>query len=269
MLAQTVLDAEPEERAGVYRSTMAVAKQYGIDTTGLPDIWTPETESYLQNVINVASGMKGDQRKFGATPEGYVIDPRKEEIRKLKGFIGTEEDKKETYKRTTDLRKEYTKESGEFIDTRDSFNRIKASAENPSASGDVALVYNFMKILDPGARVTDKDYATAKNASNIPEWIRARYNKAKDGTMLTSSMRNDFVDRAGKLYNRQVGTQKKREKQYRGIAKRQGIPEEDAIIDLYKIEQPQANLKQRILNNPTPEEREQARIMLEKRKGGR
>ena len=56
---------------------------------------------------------------------------------------------KEVFKRTTKLRGEFTNLSKEFIKQRDSFNRIEASAKDHSAAGDLALIFNFMKLLDP------------------------------------------------------------------------------------------------------------------------
>jgi hypothetical protein len=94
MLAQTVLDADPEERAEVYRATMQVAKNYGIDVEGLPDVWSDETADYLQNVINVAGSMKGDQRMFGKVPEGYVLDPATGQAKRFGGLPTEEKERK-------------------------------------------------------------------------------------------------------------------------------------------------------------------------------
>lgn len=236
MLAQTVLEAEPEERADVYRATLGLAKNYGIDTEGLPDVWTEETGEYLQNVINMAKGQRGDQRMFGKTPEGYVVDPEKEEIRKLKGFKGTPESQEKMFARTTGLRKEYVKESDQFIKTRDAFNKIEASFEDPSPAGDMAGIFSYMKLLDPGSTVREGEYATVEKAGSVPNWVRRAYNKAVKGDLLTPKMRKDFSNRSKKLFNKQKITQKKRETQYRGIAKRQGLPEQDVLIDLYRAE---------------------------------
>src|SRR3990172_3435846 len=49
------------------------------------------------------------------------------------------------------LRKEFTAQSKVFIDVRDSFARIEASSQNPSAAGDLSLIFNYMKMLDPAS----------------------------------------------------------------------------------------------------------------------
>lgn len=87
-----------------------------------------------------------------------------------------------------------------YIDIRDSYNRIIASAKDPSAAGDMALIFNYMKVLDPGSTVREGEFATAQNSAGVPEIIRAQYNKVMSGKRLSTSQRDDFVDRAKKLY---------------------------------------------------------------------
>ena len=48
------------------------------------------------------------------------------------------------------LRKEFTKNTGDFAKVNDAYGRITASASNPTAAGDLSLIFNFMKVLDPG-----------------------------------------------------------------------------------------------------------------------
>ena len=50
-----------------------------------------------------------------------------------------------------DLRKEFTTQMKPFTELGQAFRKIEATALNPSTAGDISLVYNFMKILDPGS----------------------------------------------------------------------------------------------------------------------
>lgn len=136
------------------------------------------------------------------------------------------------FKQSMDLRKEFTKNSQQFVTQRDSYNRILASAEDPSPAGDLALIFNYMKVLDPGSTVREGEFATAQNSAGIPERVRAQYNKIISGERLSDKTRTDFVGRSGKLFNKALQTQKRRVKQFEGIARRAKLLPEDVILDL-------------------------------------
>lgn len=167
-------------------------------------------------------GKKAADIKAGFLPETTPLD-KPEDLEKKRERV---------FKQTTDLRKEFTKNSGEFIKQRDAFDRVRASVEAPSAAGDLALIFNYMKILDPGSTVREGEFANAENSAGIPQRLRGQYNKVISGQRLAPEQRDDFFDRAGKLFDKAVTRQKKRVDQFKGIAERNSLPVEDAIIDL-------------------------------------
>jgi len=92
-------------------------------------------------------------------------------------------------------------------------------------SDDIALVFSFMKTLDPSSTVREGEYATAKNAGGIPETIINTYNKARSGKFLTEEQRRDFIETARKSY---TGISKEAENiasRYKLMASDRGIPE--------------------------------------------
>lgn len=128
------------------------------------------------------------------------------------------------------MRKEYTSLSGDFIKVRDAMGRIEASAKDPSAAGDLALIFNYMKVLDPGSVVRESEFATAANAAGVPARIRNTYNKVLTGERLAVEQRQDFLDRARKLFASQQGFQKNLVKQYTKQAERAGIDPSRVIV---------------------------------------
>lgn len=118
------------------------------------------------------------------------------------------------------LRDDYNNASKDFVKVRDAHQRVLSSAKDPSAAGDLALIFNYMKVLDPGSTVREGEFATAQNSGSIPERVKAQYNKAIDGERLSDSIRNDFVDRSGRLYKAAETNQEKIENQYTEISKR-------------------------------------------------
>mgnify|MGYP003675502365 CR=1 FL=1 len=135
------------------------------------------------------------------------------------------------FKNTSKLRKEFTANSGEFIKQRDAFSRIQASVEDPTAAGDLSLIFNYMKLLDPGSTVREGEFATAQNSAGVPDIIRARFNKVSSGERLAKATRDDFNDRSQRLFKKAKGIQKRRIKQFEGIARRNNLPVEDILLD--------------------------------------
>lgn len=129
------------------------------------------------------------------------------------------------------IRGEFTKLSGDFIKLRDAIGKVRLGAENPSAAGDIAMIFNFMKINDPGSTVREGEFATAQNAAGVPERIRAQYNQIVSGERLTVNQRQDFLDTSVLLFNAQKEKQIQLEESFGGIADRAGINRDDVVID--------------------------------------
>lgn len=135
------------------------------------------------------------------------------------------------FKEVQSLRKEFAAETKSFLDVNDAYTRVLESAKDPSPAGDMALIFNYMKVLDPGSTVREGEFATAQQAGSIPQSIIAKYNKARDGTILEDGQRKDFVDRAGKLFEGAARNNKKREAEYTRLAKLRGINPDEVIVN--------------------------------------
>jgi len=108
-----------------------------------------------------------------------------------------------TVKDVTDLRSKFVSESGTFSSIRDAFGRVREAANNPSAAGDLSLIFGYMKLLDPGSTVREGEQASAQNAAGIPDVIKNQYNKLMTGERLNPDQRKDFLSQAQKLYSSQ------------------------------------------------------------------
>jgi hypothetical protein len=97
---------------------------------------------------------------------------------------------------TTTLRKEADAQLSEYRKFGDAWGRVQEAATNPSAANDIALIFAYMKILDPTSAVREGEFATAANAGGIPQRIWALYNNLQRGDKLTPEQRNDFLSSA-------------------------------------------------------------------------
>lgn len=122
------------------------------------------------------------------------------------------------------LRQEYNKQAVDFTSVADAYQRIKDSSSDPSAAGDLSLIFNYMKVLDPGSTVREGEFATAQNAGSAFDRVGALYNKLMSGERLVDTQRADFIGRATKLYKGQEDRFNTRVKgRYEGLAKRYGL----------------------------------------------
>jgi hypothetical protein len=140
-------------------------------------------------------------------------------------------DSKEKFNKAKDLRREFTKSSQDFIKVQDAFGRVQASAKDPSAAGDLALIFNYMKVLDPGSTVREGEFASAQNSGSVPDIIRAKYNKVRWGERLSSVIRDDFVNRAGSLYKEQLRGYEQTKGKYKELSESYGLKPERVVID--------------------------------------
>ena len=119
----------------------------------------------------------------------------------------------------------------QFSGQTSAYGRVIASVDDPSPSGDLALIFNFMKVLDPGSVVREGEFATAQNAGGIDQRTRGLYNRITSGERLTPEQRADFADRATRLYSEAQGQYQSLAEQYAGFAEQAGLPVDQVIPD--------------------------------------
>lgn len=92
------------------------------------------------------------------------------------------------------LRDEFVKRTENSTKIENAFRTVE-SAED-SAAGDLALIFAFMKMLDPGSVVREGEFATAQNTTGIPGRVLNAYNKALTGERLNPVQRKEFSSQA-------------------------------------------------------------------------
>lgn len=145
-------------------------------------------------IDNQGNILKWDQLKALKVPASVQEDKQKEDQRKLEW----------------QLRNEFIKrpETKRFQEIRAQFERVSQWAKADSAAWDIALVFSFMKMLDPGSVVRESEFATAANAQGIPEQLRNGYNKLLTGKRfwdneddLAVGLRADMLQRSKDLFD--------------------------------------------------------------------
>jgi hypothetical protein len=91
------------------------------------------------------------------------------------------------------LNKAYTTRTADFTSSKSDYQKMKDSAKEDSGAGDVALIFSFMKMLDPGSVVRESEFAIAQNSGGLLESLVVQYAKAKDGDRLSPKQRDNFL----------------------------------------------------------------------------
>jgi len=152
------------------------------------------------------------------------------------------------------LRKELSGLNKTFLTVRDSIQRVRASGKDPSAAGDLALIFNFMKILDPGSVVRESEFRNAEisraflDERGVPEGlVRLRENVLK-GARLTPTQREDFLNRAEVLFDSQKQALTTRQQAFSGIAERAGVDVRNVVLPIFGVERPKTDRVNEIKN---------------------
>jgi hypothetical protein len=130
-------------------------------------------------------------------------------------------------------RKEFTAlpQVKSFADQTTAYGRIISSIADPSPAGDLSLIFNYMKVLDPGSVVREGEFATAQNAGSIDDRTRGLYNRIISGERLSEAQRADFADRATRLYSGAEQQYRSIADQYGQFAQAAGLPANQVIPD--------------------------------------
>jgi hypothetical protein len=106
--------------------------------------------------------------------------------------------------------------------------QMQSLGRSGNPADDVAMIFSFMRSLDPNSTVREGEFATAQNTAGVPERLRNYYNQAKTGELLSPNQRQDMIRTAERLYRAQVETYNRRAEQYRAQLQAAGMSPQDA-----------------------------------------
>jgi hypothetical protein len=145
----------------------------------------------------------------------------------------------------TELRKEFIGAQAvkDMQNVATAYDKVNKAATNPSAAGDLSLIFAYMKMLDPGSTVREGEFANAQNAAGVPDQILNLYNRARKGERLNDNQRTDFVDQAANVYEAQLGQFNKLKSSYDKIATKQRFDPE-LVTGAYQFQPPTRKKKE-------------------------
>lgn len=170
------------------------------------------------------------------TPEEAREARRKQVLGGGKGKGGMDSPA-DLFKAENTLRDEYNLQTKTFTTVRDAYGKVLAAAKeqkngpDQTAAADIALIFAYMRMLDPNSVVREGEFATAQNAAGIPDRIRNYYNRALSGNLLNDKQRNEIVGEARKVYGQQRKAQDEVDTRYRDMSKRYGLNADNVVAE--------------------------------------
>jgi len=236
-----------QETLDIRRQGLDIQRQRA-EKTNEPE--TPPTTNELA-IAASGGGISPRLKRLGIDNSAKAVTALAE-VRKLQQQNINIQSNQRGFQNASTLRKEFLQQSKEFTAVRNSFNRIQQSAKSPSAAGDLALIFNFMKMLDPESVVRESEFATAANAAGVPDRIRNTYNRIIRGERLATNQRADFVNRAQQLFAQQARSHMALVGQYKEKALGNGIDPQNVIVDLFTGQEPrpEGGLRGKLKFNP-------------------
>jgi hypothetical protein len=230
-LANTIQSATPETQSAMWQRLLqthpemaAQLQAYGVDPR--------DVKSGTDFFINQVRGLPSAKEiKSFKEDEGLYVPGGPGGVTVLREPGVKQDTKNEAAKFEQSLRKEYTSLTADMRTINDSYSRLQASSKLDSGPADIAMVYSYMKILDPTSVVREGEYATAEQTAGLPEQIVGTYNKLMSGQRLTPQQRSQFVDAAANLVKDKNVRLDMLRRQFGNIATNAGVSPERVMLD--------------------------------------
>jgi len=215
--SQLAAIADPAQRA-MFQSMLDTGDVSGFQSA----MYNANLESRSKNAMMTAAENAGFDEVELAMMGGMTAE-------QIQAYLEDYYDKEEANKKTefdqaNVLRDEFNSRTEDFGERQDKFMQIKTFSEDPSAAGDIAMIFAYMKMLDPNSVVRESEYATAASAGPLVDArTRGLYNRLLTGTRLLPEQRADFMKRSEDLYRNSLKGYNKNVNSYTDLATNAGL----------------------------------------------
>ncbi len=217
----------------------------GIDVSAIPEQFDAGFRSVTINAARDLEAILAEQRPaaprapVSLSPDEILVDPGTgREIARGLPRPPSGEDANRAFSQANTLRDEFIAQTKGFVEAQQGLARVEVGAGLDTGQGDIALIFGFMKTIDPTSTVREGEFATAEQTAGIPGQIVNLYNRLTRGERLTPEQRRGFVDAARaqfatvrQAYDGTVG-------EYQRLAEGFGLDPANVIIDRVVSQRP-------------------------------
>ncbi len=212
------------------------------ETTGSAQRYGQLRQSEIKENNAQANSANASAENSRASADHHRASTRKVLMEVENGVLGGKgqlASPKEKFDAENKLRDEFQKQTKDFGIVRDAFAKVNVAATDPNAASDIALIFAYMKMLDPTSVVREGEFATAQNAGGIPDRVVNMYNRAINGTRLNDQQRKNFVGEAKKVYKAQTESLDTTRKTYTDLGTRYGLDVRNIVTDFAPVTETQ------------------------------
>lgn len=131
------------------------------------------------------------------------------------------------------FRSQYLGQAKTFQDIARATSGVRSLSTEMNPAEQMGLIFQTMKMLDPGSTVREGEYATAQNTTGLMGQFWNYYNKAQSGQFLNDTQIRDFRKMVDDLYASSEDTYAKTYDFYRGMAPRYNM--DPSIIQDFRL----------------------------------
>lgn len=138
---------------------------------------------------------------------------------------------------------------------RSAFGKIETAANENSSTGDLALIYAYMKMLDPGSVTRESEFALAeKTAGGTYDLAKQWLVKVQSGNRLSPEARKRFLRSAQGVLNSQLSQQRLVDEEYGQLAGRKGVDGQNVVLSgMTGTGAPKSSGRVKVVNRKTGE----------------
>jgi cell fate (sporulation/competence/biofilm development) regulator YlbF (YheA/YmcA/DUF963 family) len=121
------------------------------------------------------------------TPEYNAIE------KAIRNLEAKSEFNKDKFEAENKIQSDYNKKAKDFKDAEIAHSKLAESVSLKTGAGDLAIVFSFMKMLDPGSVVRESEFAQAQNTAGLLQRLEVAADQIQQGTLLSEQQRQNFL----------------------------------------------------------------------------
>lgn len=133
------------------------------------------------------------------------------------------------FTRENTLRDEFDAQTKTYKTIKSAFDKIQNTSDN--AAGDLSLLYQYNKLLDPESVVRESEFATVASSGSLGQRIQGAAQKIATGERLTPEQRTQFKAESQNILNSQGESYGATKNRYEDISKRNRVNPANVIPD--------------------------------------
>jgi len=205
---------------------------FGNDRTAQPVVLTSPTQTTPAPFATSKAAMDAEIAAAGRNPK-LVQDIKTK-------YAGANTPDK-IFQRENTYRDEFNTLTKDFRSVQDAYSKINATSN--SGAGDMSLLYQYVKLLDPGSVVRESEFATAAASGGFGDRVAGAVKSIIEGGRLNESLRNEFINEADNIYKGQKEGNDRVIKKYKELAVNNGLNPDNVITNYADINPPKPKSK--------------------------